>query len=131
MATVAIAAPIHLRRYPAFAQMPTFPASPVAPAELMQEWTVRDVAAIGGTILYRLGFETGDIGRTADWLALQDHYAGVEHEALRRAMALELWRDVTPVYDFPSAPDFGTAGRVPVSSGAGAPTARPTTATST
>lgn len=80
-------------------------------AELMQPWTTRDVFAIGATLLYRLGFETEDIGHTDDWERIQTHFAGAELESLRQPMALELWGDVTPVYDFPSAEGFGTNGQ--------------------
>lgn len=95
------------------------------PTDLMEPWTTRDVASIGGTILYRLGFETADIGKTADWERLQDHYAGAELEGLRQGMAFELWSDVTPVHDFPSAPDFGTHGMVPAANLPAGPGAAP------
>jgi len=81
---------------------------------LMEDWTLRDVAAIGGTILYRLGYETGDIGNTAVHEALMAGvFAGADEEALRQAFAEEIYGDVTPVYDYPSAAGFGVNGDVP------------------
>jgi penicillin amidase len=81
---------------------------------LMEDWTLRDVAAIGGTILYRLGYETGDIGNTAVHETLMAGvFEGADDAALRQAFAEEIYEDVTPVYDVPSAPGFGVNGQVP------------------
>ncbi|MCB9677154.1 MAG: penicillin acylase family protein [Alphaproteobacteria bacterium] len=80
------------------------------PADLLVPWTLRDVAAIGGTIAYRLGYETEDIGRTDDFLRLDGLFDGEPLADLRQAGAEEFWRDVTPVFDVPSAPSFGESG---------------------
>ena len=94
---------------------------------LMEEWTLRDVAAIGGTILYRLGYETGDIGNTAVHEALMAGlFAGADEEALRQAFAEEIYADVTPVFDFPSAEGFGVNGEVPARRASPLPGRRPT-----
>ncbi len=80
------------------------------PEDLLVEWTVRDVAAIGGTIAYRLGYETDDISRTADFARLDGLFDGQPLGTLRQAGAEEYWRDVTPVFSVPSAPGFGPNG---------------------
>ncbi|MEZ4320694.1 MAG: penicillin acylase family protein [Myxococcota bacterium] len=80
------------------------------PEELLVPWTLRDVAAIGGTIAYRLGYETDDIGRTSDFLRLDGFFDGAPLQDLRQAGLEEFWTDVTPVFDAPSAPSFGESG---------------------
>lgn len=86
-----------------------------APVDLMAEFALRDVAAIGGTILFRLGYETGDIGNAADWQRLQAGlYDANTHQAdLRQAAAEELWDTVEPLFKVASADGWGAQGDVP------------------
>lgn len=91
------------------------------PLDLMEPWTLRDVAAIGGTIAYRLGYETDDIDRADDLARLETLFDGAPFETERRAGAYEFWSDVTPVFIEPSAPGFGEAGST---RSAGTPTTR-------
>ncbi len=79
------------------------------PLALMAEFTLRDVAAIGGSILYRLGFETDDIGRTADVARMEGLFDGAPLETLRTDAAWEALADKRPIHDVPSAPGFGRA----------------------
>ncbi|TNE92611.1 MAG: penicillin acylase family protein [Deltaproteobacteria bacterium] len=79
--------------------------------ELMEPFTLTDIAAIGGTILFRLGYETGDIGVTRDVARFDTHFAGAPLESLRTDALWEVWSDQTPVYDEPSATGFGATAR--------------------
>lgn len=81
------------------------------PEELMEPFGLRDVAAIGGTLLFRLGYETGDIGATRDVARFDAHFAGDPLEALRTDALWEVYTDQTPVYDEPSATGFGATNR--------------------
>jgi len=80
------------------------------PEDLLIPWTLLDVAAIGGTIEYRLGYETGDIGRTDDFARIDGLFDGAPLADLRQAGVEEFWKDVTPVFIAPSAPGFGESG---------------------
>jgi penicillin amidase len=92
--------------------------------DLLVPWTTRDVAAIGGTIAYRLGYETGDINRTADFARLDGLFDDAPLGTLRQAGVEEFWTDVTPVFAVPSAPGFGPNGML---RSAPAPDGRPLT----
>src|SRR5690606_19555445 len=79
-----------------------------SPEDLFEEWDTRAVMGVLGTILYNLGYETGDVGRqrTEDTLAAmtEDRAFGAE----RKAGAIEdLWRRVEPVYPVSSASGWG------------------------
>ena len=80
------------------------------PTDLLVPWELRDVAAIGGSILYRLGYETGDVGRADQYLTLQTLPVDVDLADIRQDYAYELWEDVRPVFDRPSAAGLGTQG---------------------
>ena len=84
------------------------------PAELMQPWELRDVAGIGGAILFRLGYETGDVGRTADIARIEGLFADAPLGELRQAGAWQVLEDVAPLFDVASAPDgWGQSGARP------------------
>ena len=84
------------------------------PAELMQPWELRDVAGIGGAILFRLGYETGDVGRTADIARIEGLFADAPLGDLRQAGAWQVLEDVAPLFDVASAPDgWGQSGARP------------------
>jgi penicillin amidase len=84
------------------------------PAALLTPWDVRDVAGIGGAILFRLGYETGDIGRHADIARLEGLYATAPLGELRQAGAWQVLADVAPLFDVASAPDgWGQSGSRP------------------
>ncbi len=76
--------------------------------ELMDPFTVRDVAAGIVTVLYQTDFETKDVGRARDLLRLDGHFDGAPFAAERTAGLLEdVWGDTTPIKKVASAPGFG------------------------
>lgn len=81
------------------------------PTALMARWTRRDVAAIGATLVYNLGFETTDVGMTADFERLDATYA--EDVAFRRlretGLFEDVWGRVEPVFPISSAPGWGVS----------------------
>lgn len=80
-----------------------------SPASLMVPWTSYDVAAVGATIIYNLGYETGDVGRAYTESRLPDIYAGAALEDLRQAGVYDdIWRPVAPPAPYASAPGWGT-----------------------
>jgi penicillin amidase len=79
-----------------------------APADVMLPFEARDVAAIGAAVLYRLGYETDDVGRAADLLSLPTLFEGAPAADLRRAAAAALYGTLHPVEDVSSAPDWST-----------------------
>ncbi|HJN75977.1 MAG TPA: penicillin acylase family protein [Myxococcota bacterium] len=79
-----------------------------SPAALMEPWTSYDVAAVGATIIYNLGYETGDVGRAYTESVLPDLFAGAALEDLRQAGVYDdLWRPVAPPAPYASAPGWG------------------------
>ena len=80
-----------------------------SPASLMEPWTSYDVAAVGATIIYNLGYETGDVGRAYTESYLPGMYEGAALEDLRQAGVYDdLWRPVAPPAPYASAPGWGT-----------------------
>jgi len=93
------------------------------PTEMMSTWTDRDVAGILGTLLYNLGYETGDVGRqrTVDQLAnLPD--MGPYPQTRDDGVVQDIWDRIEPVFPVSSAAGWGldTADQRQVP-----PTARP------
>ena len=95
------------------------------PHEIMEPFTMEDIAYIGATLIYELGFETGDVGRASTEAALNDSlFEGAAFEALRRDGArVDLWEHVNPVYPVSSAPGWGGAAKSARSAAAGPPAA--------
>jgi len=79
------------------------------PHEIMERFTMEDIAFIGATLIYELGFETGDVGRARTEDSLNDSlFEGAAFETLRRDGArADLWEHVNPVYPVSSVPDWG------------------------
>ena len=81
------------------------------PSQVLTPFDRRDVAAIAATIVFELGYETGDIGRqdAADQVPLT--YADGEALVdLRRAgLVDDVWSRIAPVFPVASAPGWGTA----------------------
>jgi penicillin amidase len=74
------------------------------PVQLMEPFTRADMAAMGATITYNLGFETTDVGRAANHALLDDVFAGAEEEALRQAGVFpDIWDRPNPVWPICSA----------------------------
>lgn len=79
------------------------------PASLMEPWTSYDVAAVGATIIYNLGYETGDVGRAYTESVLPGIYEGAALEELRAdGVYDDIWRPVAPPAPYASAPGWGT-----------------------
>lgn len=82
------------------------------PKEMLTDFELADMAAIGATFVYELGFETGDVGRQASFEALPEHYVGAPLEALRsEGLLRDVWERVEPVHGISSAPGWGAARR--------------------
>lgn len=80
----------------------------VQPADMMVDWGRRDVVAIGATLIYELGYETGDVGEQANYDQLDGFYAGAPLEDLRQAgLFADIWDAVEPVKPISSAHGFG------------------------
>jgi penicillin amidase len=77
------------------------------PSDLMRPFGVHDVAAIGATLTYNLGYETGDVGNEVAWEQLQtDLYGGQALGDLRQAGVLDdIWLRMDPVKPTVSAPE--------------------------
>lgn len=81
------------------------------PAELLAPFDRRDMAAVGATLTYNLGFETTDVGRAAAFDTLPGLFAGAPLGAARQAGVLDdIWNRVEPVFPVSSAPGWGTSG---------------------
>ncbi len=79
--------------------------------ELVTKFEPEDVAAMAATIVYELGYETGDVGDGLDYGLLETAFAGQALEELRRAGAYDdVWGRIEPVYPVASAPGWGTGG---------------------
>ncbi|MGK0360648.1 MAG: penicillin amidase [Bradymonadia bacterium] len=98
------------------------------PAELMVDWTLRDVAGMVAVVMYQTTFESGDVGRSGRTARLESLFVNGEFEAeLRRDGFLDdLWENVTPHLSSPSAAGLGletadglTAGPLPGARGLG------------
>lgn len=84
-------------------------------AELMEPFDRSDVAAGMATILYESGFETKDVGRTADEGRLVDRYVGDAEASYRQAgLEQDHWARVEPPKRVAQAPDWQSATAAPV-----------------
>lgn len=84
------------------------------PGDLMDDWTRRDVAATGATLLYATSFETGDVGRTSAFENVDTLFEGFPDRDLRRAgLQEDIIDHYAPPRDSSSAAGWGvdTAGR--------------------
>ncbi|MCP4805236.1 MAG: penicillin acylase family protein [Proteobacteria bacterium] len=78
------------------------------PVDLMVAWTSYDVAAVGATIIYNLGYETGDVGRAHTESVLPGLFDGAALGELRQAGVYDdIWRPVAPPMPYASAPGWG------------------------
>jgi len=78
-----------------------------APADLMEDFGVEDVAAIAATVTYELGFETTDLGRQRGLEELPDRYAGEPLAVLRQAGLEDAFFRVTNSNGYASAAGWG------------------------
>jgi penicillin amidase len=95
------------------------------PADLMTQWSIRDLAGMTAVVMYQTTFDTEDIQRSAAAASHADIFLGAPHEALRRAGFLQdILGDVRPLFDFTSTDGLGLNGAIPpnsrASDGAGA-----------
>jgi penicillin amidase len=84
-----------------------------APTDILEEFDREDLAAIAATVVYQLGFETGDVGRQDAVDAIPGVYADGEALVdLRRAgLWDDVWNRIEPVFPIASADGFGAAAR--------------------
>lgn len=86
------------------------------PTELMLPFDLGDMAGFMAVLIYQLGYETDDVGRTANLARIPD-FAGADLEALRAAGVWEdLWLNIKPIHEEASAPGWGLNGAVPAGS---------------
>jgi penicillin amidase len=76
------------------------------PSSLMTDFDRADLAAIAATLVYNLGFETTDVGRSAIDDAVESAFVGAPAEDLRRAGARQLAVAVEPTWPVASSPGF-------------------------
>lgn len=77
-------------------------------ATLMKPWTRHDVAGASAAIIYNLGYETDDVGRTAHLAELATHFDGKPLADLRKAGALQdIESHVAPIKPVSSAAGLG------------------------
>lgn len=82
-------------------------------ADMMKPFGVRDVVSLVTVFMYSTNFETGDLGRAAAAMRLDDQFEGVTNEALRKAGYLdELWHDTRGVFVANSTTGFGKNGEL-------------------
>ncbi|MFT7623560.1 MAG: penicillin amidase, partial [Myxococcota bacterium] len=79
------------------------------PADLMEEFTVRDLCATGTAVLFNLNYETDDVGRTAKAASLPTAFEGQDKEELRKESFLQdMWFNERPIFPGTnSMPGFG------------------------
>ncbi len=80
------------------------------PVDLMGTWDRRTVAGVGATVIYNLGYETGDMGRARTEAALPGLFDDAPLGELRQAGVYEdIWWRLAPVHPISSAPDWPAA----------------------
>ncbi|MCB9741374.1 MAG: penicillin acylase family protein, partial [Alphaproteobacteria bacterium] len=97
------------------------------PSDLMTPWDRRSVAGVGATLIYELGFETGDVRNTRTVETLQAMLDAAEEPlaVLRAEGAIDdLWGRIAPIFPVPSAPGWGSGASGPPAPNAAA-TPRP------
>lgn len=83
------------------------------PFELMEYFDDQSVAAMTATVVYELGFETGDASTALHYLAMDGHFAGTAFEQHRsQGLYDDVWGRIEPVFPVSSAPDWGTSGDI-------------------
>jgi penicillin amidase len=81
------------------------------PEALMTPFSLEDVVAGMVTVLYESGFETKDVGRSADAERLATHFAGADLADLRQAgLDEDVWNRAEPVQDVAVVPDWAERG---------------------
>lgn len=89
------------------------------PTDLMEPFTVDDLAGAMASLVYELGYETGDVGdtRKAELASTGVYDDGTAFHDLREEAAVtDVYRNIAPYYDHVSAPDWDP-GPAPVARG--------------
>ena len=77
------------------------------PVDLMSPFSVDDVAAGLATIVFELGFETGDARRGMSYQLLDGYYSDTPNADLRNlGLREDIWNRVEPVFKTQSAPNW-------------------------
>ena len=80
------------------------------PTDLMRPWDRRNVAGAAATMIYNLGFETGDMGRSNTEAILPGLYDDAPLGELRQAgVYADIWWNIRPIFDISSAPEWPAA----------------------
>ena len=80
-----------------------------SPAELMQPWGRKDLAAMVAVVMYETTFETGDVGRADTAVRAQGLFVGFPDEQLRKdGFWQDVWNDASGIFEAPSVPGWGT-----------------------
>lgn len=78
------------------------------PVDAMHTWTRRDIAGVAATIVYNLGYETGDIGQATTMAQIPGWFADAPLAELRQAgLELDVWAPIEPVFPIASAHGWG------------------------
>ncbi|MCB9780312.1 MAG: penicillin acylase family protein, partial [Alphaproteobacteria bacterium] len=81
------------------------------PKDLLTDWDRRDLAGVAAVLVYELGYETDDVGRTADLARLAGLFDGKALGELRQAgIEQDVWGRVDPVLPSYSAHDWSWGG---------------------
>lgn len=82
-----------------------------SPTDLMEPFDRQDVASLFVALMYESSFHADDPGRQEGLDALDGHFAGVAHEALRTAgLEQDIWLRVRPIKARISAAGLGVEG---------------------
>jgi penicillin amidase len=80
------------------------------PADLMQPFEPRDLAALVAVTIYNSSFEPGDVRHAALAATLSDAFKNVPDEVYRKAgLDRDIWSPVVPLFPVASAPSLGTS----------------------
>ncbi len=79
-----------------------------SPEALLEDFSSLDVAAVGATVLFESGYETGDVGRAETEEILPTLFQGAALEALRQEGVYDdIWQLYAPLLPHASASGFG------------------------
>lgn len=81
----------------------------VSAVDLMEDFAVRDIAAVAVSVTYQLGYETTDLGRARGLAQLEGHFEGAPLETERSAGLLDAFFRVTNSNGYTSATRWGLA----------------------
>ena len=85
-----------------------------APVDAMHVWTRRDLCGVAATIVYNLGYETGDIGQARTLGEIEGRFTDAPLGELRQAgLEDDVWAPIEPVFPIASAHGWGLETSAP------------------